>query len=193
MNTTTQRNIRRIIGAIALLLPWACMLAVWRIQSSISSYYFSYARDLLTGCLLGIGTFLVAYQGYDRQDTIVSNVAGAAAIFVGFVPCSIPQVIGTRIGILRLPAEVSAVIHGISAAILFVAIFYMVMFLFTKGSSDTIQKKLRNALYRICGLGILAGFVLVLWSVLWTEVLMLTCFGVAWLVKGETILQDKIA
>jgi hypothetical protein len=190
MNDNTQRNIRRIIGSVALLLPWACIITAWRVQSSISSYYYSFARDILTGALLGIGTFLVAYKGYDRQDTITSNIAGAAAFFTGLIPCSIIAVEGRKVGTLRLPADISGAVHGISAAILFFSIFYMVMFLFTKGSSDTRQKKLRNLLYRICGLGILAGFVLFLNTVFWSEVLMLTCFGIAWLVKGETILQD---
>ncbi len=193
MNDITQRNIRRIIGAIALLLPWVCMAVAWKIQSSISSYYFSTARDLLTGALLGIGTFLVAYQGYDKQDTQVSTVAGIAALVTGLVPGSIPPGVTARLGVLQLLPKASAALHGLAAAVLFLSIFYMVMFLFTKGSSRTTQKKFRNILYRICGLGILVGFAIFSTTILWSEVLMLTSFGIAWLVKGETLFQDQKA
>jgi len=191
MNDITQRNIRRIIGAIALLLPWVCMVVTWKIQSSISSYYFSSARDLLTGALLGIGTFLVAYQGYDKQDTNVSTIAGVAAFITGLVPCTVAYAKGYRLGALQLPDNVSATIHGLSAAVMFLSIFYMVTFLFTKGKSDTLRKRIRNIIYQACGLGILIGFAVFFRSVLWAEVLMLTCFGIAWIIKGETLFQDS--
>ena len=55
----------------------------------------------------------------------------------------------------------------------------------------TDKKKLRNKVYRICGLGMLVSMALMLLPVhfpakTWlVEMLALTFFGVSWLVKGE--------
>jgi hypothetical protein len=88
-------NLRRTVGAVGLLLPFALRLGVspfsHQVPYSISSYYYSPMRNVLVASLCVLGIFLIAYKGYDDLDSWITNVAGAAAIGVAFFPTSNPS------------------------------------------------------------------------------------------------------
>jgi hypothetical protein len=71
--------------------------------------------------------------------------------------------------------------------------------LFTLGESNTKQKKFRNIVYRVCGIGMLVDLALMLIPVRFfaktfiIEAVALTFFGVSWLVKGQVfgLFSDK--
>ncbi len=81
------------------------------------------------------------------------------------------------------------------------------LWLFTKTNPDigrTPQKKKRDLIYRTCGIVIALCLVLVpieslvigapiqrFRPLFWLEAVAVVAFGIAWLVKGETILKDK--
>ena len=95
MYVISYMNLRKTVGIIALLLPVALRLGVIALGSkvpySVSGYYYSPMRNLLVASLCALGVFLITYNGYDRLDSWITNIAGAAAIGVAFFPTSDPS------------------------------------------------------------------------------------------------------
>jgi hypothetical protein len=87
-------------------------------------------------------------------------------------------------------------IHYVSAVVLFSTFAFYCLYLFPKsqvkkGGRLPLEKRVRNKIYRVCGLVIVACM---LWagsswftgaSIFWAEALALNSFAVSWLVKGR--------
>jgi uncharacterized membrane protein len=56
------------------------------LKNSISAYYYTPARGLFVGALVGIAACLVCLQGSTTAENILLNLAGALAPVVAFVP-----------------------------------------------------------------------------------------------------------
>jgi hypothetical protein len=62
---------------------------------------------------------------------------------------------------------------------------------FTQGKNDTRNKRIKNIIFKICGIGMLASLAMMVIPVDFfaktfvVEAIALTFFGVSWLVKGE--------
>ena len=95
------------------------------------------------------------------------------------------------------------IVHGISAAVLFIQLAVFALFLFPRGSGAmTPEKQRRNVVYRTCG-GIMGASILLMvvwrdppgsWHIfLALETICVVAFGVSWLIKGGFlgILADK--
>jgi len=190
-------TLRRVVGVLGVALPvvvavWGCMLThPAQLLPSISDYYSLRTRDAFVGILFTIAWFMYTYRGYDRRDDIAGNLACVCALGVALSPNS-----GT-------PLE--AGVHFASAAALFLVLAYFSLFLFTKsGGSPTPRKRIRNGIYRACGVFMLACIALIALykavlhapplggfePVFWLEALALWAFGVSWFVKGETLFRD---
>jgi hypothetical protein len=165
------------------------------IQTSVSAYYYTSMRNELEGILFGIGMFLLCYEGYDRQDSIISKLTGMSGLCIALFPTSPTSEKG----------DVISVIHYVTAGIFFALLAYTSVFLFTKTPAyPTPQKVRRNRIYRICGIvmavavtGIPFDGISVIWDkigflhpTLILELLALTSFGISWLTKGEFWLKD---
>ena len=180
-----------------MLLPW--IVAILYLcekkffPQSISATYF--AETCITPFMIILGSaglLLLTYDGYDNQDRIICSIAGAMALCVCIFPCSATDASNT--GTFMLPTKLSGWIHNISAIIFFALLAYNSFFLFTKGSKNpTDNKKKRNLIFRICGIGMVASFALLIplnllnirvsmWIV---EALALIFFGVSWLTKSQ--------
>lgn len=213
-------RLRRIIGILGVALPfvvvvWGFALSGWSIefQDSISDYYSLRTRDAFVGILFVIAWFLATYKGYEPLDDIAGYLACVFALGVAFFPNS--------------GESWERVIHFSSATGLFLMLSFFSLFLFTKSkgspkglrgtlstfrfgvikSNDPLmyRKKIRNRIYVICGLFILACIALIglynaFWEntavsvikpVLFLETLMLLAFGISWFIKGETLGTDK--
>ena len=92
-----------------------------------------------------------------------------------------------------LKGNISDIIHMICAIIFFILRAVNSMFLFTKTDDKanmTKNKKIRNWIYRICGIGMLASYLLYflpdfyikVWLV---ETVALFFFGISWLTKAN--------
>lgn len=190
-------TLRRVVGVLGVALP--VVLALWgfaicgcvEIQPSLSHYYGLRTRDALVGILFAIAWFLFTYRGYERVDDVAGNLACLCALGVALFPNS-----GT--GWERA-------LHFGSAVGLFLVLSYFSLFLFTKsGGSPTPEKKIRNRVYRACGVSMLVCIGLIglcywrlqdiavtaLKPVFWLESLTLWAFGISWFVKGETLWKD---
>ena len=140
------------------------------------------------GILFVLAWFLFAYRGYERKDDIAGDLACLFALGVALFPNS--------------GAQWERVVHFASAAALFLVLSYFSLCLFTKsGGHITPRKRIRNRIYRTCGVIILACIALIglyyLWlddtplsalkPVFWLESFALWAFGISWFVKGETL------
>lgn len=190
-------KLRKTLGWLGMLLPW--IVAILYLcekkffPQSISATYF--AETCITPFMIILGSaglLLLTYDGYDNQDRIICSIAGAMALCVCIFPCSATS--ASHTGTFMLPTELSGWIHNISAIIFFALLAYNSFFLFTKGSkTPTDNKKKRNLIFRICGIGMVASFALLIplnllnirvsmWIV---EALALIFFGVSWLTKSQ--------
>ena len=213
----TVNTLNILVGAFAVLFPLVLIAGSMlftgcrEIVSDISSYYYSGMRDVFTGILCAIALFLFSYMGYGLLDIISSKIAAITLLGVVYFPTDIR--VKFYPCLTELPAYIKAFdyVHMVCAALFFITLSLMSFFLFTKSKykkgdiNFTKEKKMRNIIYRVCGIiifvcTILVGiFSLFLKSlvlskatpVFWLESAALWAFGFSWLVKGGFILRDS--
>jgi uncharacterized protein YhhL (DUF1145 family) len=192
--------LRRAVGILGIALPAVLIIGKTVLQGgpplgSISDYVYSDMRGVLIGTMCAIGVFLFSYRGYGRIDDITADVAAVGAIGVGLFPTT------PFTGRPSATAQAVGTVHIVSAAIFFAALIIFCLFLFTRGDSPQPggRKRARNAVYIACGvimlvclitIGILQAVIHTDVAVLWLESAAVMAFGIAWLVKGQTILVD---
>lgn len=204
--------LKRIIkwaGFLGMILPWISLIgaiivsnatgvpaAFWSTLSISATYYICPA---LTGILTAASIVLMCYSGYDLRDNIITSITGVFGLMVVLFPCNC-TVSGEIVGFFQLPVAISNIIHCISACAFFILLSINSLFLFTLGEENpTKQKKIRNIVYRVCGIGMLCALALMVIPVSFfaktfiVEAIALTFFGISWLVKGQAlgILKDN--
>ena len=195
MDINTKR-LRCIIGWLAIALPWLSVLfsvvfshTAWPQSISITYYEFQTAMPALM-IVLGSASFLLfSYKGYDKLDDIINSIAAMFGLFILLFPCfkSGFEVCGS----FQVPSNISHAIHMIAAVVFFALLAFNSLFLFTKsGGEMTKEKKIRNIIYKVCGIGMLASFLLLLipnWRIgTWVvEAIALAFFGISWLTKAD--------
>lgn len=183
-------RLRAMIGWLGMLLPWIVVLLIGSFPPSISATWYTNACTSFM-IILGAASFLLmCYKGYSKIDDILLTCSGIAGLCICLFPCSIGSG-EEKIGTFLIKGTISATIHDISAVIFFVLLAYNSFFLFTKSSGEmTRNKKIRNFIYRICGIGMIGSFLLLLlpsfyiktWLV---EAVALFFFGVSFLTKAD--------
>ena len=183
-------RLRAIIGWLGMLLPWIVVVLIGYFPASISATWYTNACTPFM-IILGSASFLlISYKGYDKVDDILLTCSGVAGMGICLFPCSVPSVIG-NVGTFMIDSNISNIIHFVSAVIFFGILSYNSIFLFTKSSGDmTKKKKIRNIIYRVCGIGMVASFLLLLipsfpiqvWLV---ETIALFFFGISFLTKAD--------
>lgn len=192
INTT---RLRCLIGWLGMLLPWLVVFLSltfgYPFPDSISATY--YIQTCITPFMIILGAaglLLISYRGYDKIDDIICSCAGAAGLSICLFPCSHEGYVGT----FNLSGDISGIIHNVSAVIFFGLLAYNSLFLFTKTAGImTPNKKKRNIIFKICGIGMIASFVLLVpcnifnivggtWLV---EAIALAFFAISWLTKAN--------
>ena len=217
-------RIRKIIGLLGLLLPILVFAFHGELLSSISHYYYSKSAVFFIAILFAFGLFLISYKGYEKDndteilsDNLITNIGGIAALLIVLLPTTC---IGSNSAEITNMCQsqnyplfghdnsIIKIIHLLSAGVFLFIMGYMSIFRFTKGKL-TDEKKIKNIIYQICGIavwisiGILAvesilqNFHFTEYDVFIFETVSVVAFGIAWLVKGETIkdlidLKNKI-
>jgi hypothetical protein len=199
------RRHRQVIGYLGLALPILLVLMVrlrpnpdtdkWA-GDSISAYYWTGAVSLFVGLLAALSLFLLTYRGYANEyhkyDRGAAIIAGIAAALIALFPTTPP------VGITSLPwwADWISKVHLFAAITLFSMFAVFSLWLFRKTASSeepAADKKRRNAIYLLCGIGILGSMA---WAVVakktdrpifWPESFALVFFAWSWLVKGEAL------
>lgn len=183
-------RLRVVLGILAIALPWIVALLNKGIPESISATY--YVPECITpfmGILVSSSVILMCYKGYDLQDDIILTLSGIMGLGICLFPTYTNQY--EYVGTFHLPVATSANLHNIFAIIFFALLSYNSFFLFTKGSSTpTKKKKIRNVIYRVCAIGMLGSFSIMLlpyFSIqIWlVETIALSFFGLSFLTKAD--------
>jgi hypothetical protein len=202
------KRVRNYAGFLGMILPILSLLGAiiysfnhelpsnfWRTLSISATYYIN---PSLVGVLTTASVILMCYDGYSKLDNLVTTLSGVFGIGIVLFPCNC-SVSGDFVGYFQLSVKLSNMIHCTCAVIFFCLLAYNSLFLFTLCESDTKQKKIRNIIYRVCGIGMLCSMVLMPLPIYFfaktfiVEMLALFFFGISWLVKGQAlgILADK--
>lgn len=203
--TVYTKRMKVMIGLLGMFLPWLVALITLSWPQSVSiTYYSQYAVGTFMVVLGSAGILLINYKGYELIDDITATIAGIFGILICLFPMTYLPDPSAPTGILHLPSTSSNVIHCISAVGFFGALAFMSFFLFTKTDGNmTTQKKIRNIIYRVCGIGMLASFSLFglnyipgvnIYNLVWiVEAIALFFFGLSWIVKADAIpfLKDR--
>lgn len=183
-------RLRALIGWLGMLLPWIVVLLVGYIPASISATWYTNACTVFM-IILGAASFLlISYKGYEKKDDILLTCSGIAGMGICLFPCAISTA-SEKVGTFMIDSQISNTIHFICAIIFFGLLAYNSFFLFTKGAEQmTKKKKARNIIYRICGVGMIASFLILLLpyfriQVWLTETIALFFFGVSFLTKAD--------
>lgn len=197
--TINTKRMRIMIGLLGMLLPWLVALITLSWPQSISiTYYSIYAVGAFMVVLGSASILLINYKGYNLIDDICGTTAGVFGILICLFPMTYLDNPSLKTGIFHLPSNVSNIFHCISAMGFFGILAFMSFFLFTKTSGEiTKQKKIKNIIYRVCGIGMLGSFLLLLlnlipgfdcYNLTWiVEAIALFFFGLSWIVKSDAI------
>lgn len=203
MRVNTVR-LRLILGWLATLLPWVVAALIWQFPSSISATWYTNASTAFMIILGASSILLISYKGYERIDDIILTLSGVFGLGICLFPCYrdtglngymtqyIINSAGQKLtGTFLVPVNISNIIHLVCALIFFGLLAYNSIFLFTKGETESDpNKKKRNIIYRVCGVGMVASFALLLlpsfyiktWLV---EAIALLFFGISFLCKAN--------
>ena len=197
---------RQVIGYLGLALPVLLVQVVkcrpnpasdvWA-GTSVSAYYWTGAVAIFAGILAGLSIFLLTYRGYaneaQKYDRAVTIIAGISAALVALFPTTPPDGLVMKLAWWH---PWVGVVHT-SAAVSLVAMFALFsLWLFRKkapGERPTRDKRRRDRIYLLCGLGILGSmgwaFIEHLGkrSIFWPESFALMFFATSWLVKGRAL------
>lgn len=192
INTT---RLRCTIGWLGMLLPWMVLILSYAygygFPPSISDTYFFEPCITPFMIILGsAGLLLFSYKGYERVDDIICSLAGLFGIGICLFPCETYLDKDGLIGTFQLNMTTSFWIHIVCAFVFFGLLAFNSLFLFTKTSGEmTVNKKKRNIIFRVCGVGMLVSFAMLLIpynNIIWiVETVALAFFGVSWLAKAN--------
>lgn len=196
-------TLRKSLGVLGFLLPFALVLGNgWKIEESISHYYYTNMSVVFTGVLIAFGLFLISYKGYPKEegellsDNTITNWAGIFAIIVALVPTACSYCAsGSPNGHNN---TVASTVHLVCAGLFIALMGFMAFNQFVKGEHQDATAKKRKRLYRISGIVIWTAVAFLLVETIigksFTpvdtfvgETIALLFFGIAWLVKGEAL------
>ena len=188
MRINTKR-LRATIGWLGMLLPWIVAFLVGYIPASISATWYTNACTVFM-IILGSASFLlISYKGYERVDDILLTCSGIAGLGICLFPCWVPSA-PEKVGTFLIDNQLSHIIHCFFAIVFFGLLAYNSLFLFTKSIGDiTPNKKARNIIFRVCGIGMIASFLILIIPIyckVWvTETVALFFFGISFLTKAN--------
>ncbi|WBU89268.1 hypothetical protein [Cellulophaga omnivescoria] len=217
---TNTQTLRRLIGVLGIALPILLFAFLWitaehaSALESISHYYFTRANPIFIIVVSIMAIFLMVYKGREPIDFYMSFIAGVFAILLLLFPTDNIAITccdaDAAYSVTYIQDNVWRVrFHYIAAAIFLLSLNYMSLFVFTKSNKPktelTKEKKQRNAIYKITGTIMFCALLVIMLGLLkvipedfyyqnhitfWMETVAIECFGIAWLVKGETIFTD---
>jgi len=205
-------TLRQMIGWIGLLMPFVVRIGGYLFEDiattgSISAYYYTGMRDVFVSTLVLVGALMACYRSPKAVDNILGITAGLGSIGIGLFPMApvfAKEILARYPDMANCRCYINRGIlgyHFIFVGIFFALCFVMVTFRFTAFTPPNPSKEIRsrNAVYRACGIVMLLSFLAIGFlafrrngdSIFWPETTAVVAFGVAWLVKGQTILKDK--
>lgn len=189
------KRLRCIIGCLAMLLPLIIVAVIGYIPTSISItfYQFLTASPIFMIVLGSASLFLFCYQGYDKVDDIMNSLAAVCGLGVCLFPTA--HYLYPVVTIFHISSKLSMILHLTFAIAFFVILAINSLFLFTKSNLPKDQlpkrKRIRNIIFRVCGVGMVLSFGLLLFHfpcrIFIVETIALFFFGISWLTKANCI------
>lgn len=192
-------RLRKFVGWLGFSLAWIVLILCVIYQcvpgdhvfpASISATYFYAPTITPFMIILGASSILLmCYRGYTWVDDLINTVTGIFGLGICLFPTYNHNF--THVGTFQVEVNLSSTLHNICAIAFFVLLSVNVLFLFTKSSGEiTANKKKRNIIYRVCGIGMVVSMiclvVLTSWAhVWWAEAFALMFFGIAFLTKAD--------
>ena len=183
-------RLRAIVGWLGMLLPWIVVVLIGYFPDSISATWYTNASTVFMIILGSASILLISYKGYERVDDIILTLSGIFGLGICLFPCAVSTAPGA-VGTFMIDSSISNIIHFVSAIVFFGLLAYNSFFLFTKSSGEmTTKKKIRNIIYRVCGVEMVASFGIMLvpyfpYQTWVTETLALFFFGISFLTKAD--------
>ena len=199
-----QKRIRNYAGLLGGLLPWLSLFSAWlysRISGGLTDAFWSdlsisatyYCSPALVGVLTAASIVLMCYDGYNKADNLITTLSGVFGLMIVLFPCNC-SLSPSHVGFFQIPKSISSMIHCSSAVVFFCLLSINSLFLFTKTDKEkTKMKKVRDLIYRVCGIGMLSAMILMPLPIKfpaktwWVETVALTFFATSWLTKGGAI------
>jgi hypothetical protein len=186
------RTIKLIVGVVALsLAPLTDVLSGGGLASISAAYYAGgWAQEILIGFLFAIAAFLLAYNGRERLEMIMSKVASFSALGIALFPCECTR-----------PGTVS-VVHALAAAVMFLVLAWFCYTFYRRArGKGRGRPRARSTIYAICGIAMLISIVALSANlalqgslagrfpdfVFWGEATALVAFGFSWLTASHTL------
>lgn len=192
------RALRRTIGFMGIFLPWALMAWTRTIEPSISHYYYTSASPIFTGVLISFGLMLITYTGHQKKndevisDNIITTFAGIFAIATALIPTECHKL---QIHTLCHNNSDQGTMHLLFAGAFLALVGAMSYFKFPLGGKHVSFYKWMGKIVWISILLMVLYFALISFNVidedafptgvLIGEIIGVTAFGIAWLVKGR--------
>lgn len=183
-------RLRAMLGWLGMLLSWIVVLLIGYFPDSISATWYTNACTVFMIILGSASILLISYKGYERIDDITLTLSGIFGLGICLFPCAVSSYPG-KVGTFLIDSSISNTIHFICAIAFFGLLAYNSFFLFTKSSGEISEKKkIRNIIYRVCGIGMVASFGILLLpyfriQVWLTETVALFFFGISFLTKAD--------
>jgi hypothetical protein len=88
-------------------------------------------------------------------------LAGLFGLGICLFPCDNSAF--DKVGTFQLNTELSHILHMVCAIVFFGLLSFNSLFLFTKTNGEiTKEKRIRNIIFRVCGIGMVASFLLLI-------------------------------
>lgn len=216
------QKLRTFIGFTGIMLPILAVLGCLvtgagsaSFQHSISHYYYSKMHIVFVAVLCMLGSFLVTYNGKNKWECRLSNVAGYLAIGIAAFPTAFDgfqfnETSGNWYLALRRPVDSGwGAVHFVFAGLLFCCFIIFCLKFFQAPDDkytgmEAVKFARRQLIYKICGWTIAASIVMIalfnfvikaktglfVYSTFIFETTSLWAFGFAWLVKGSALWKD---
>jgi len=194
---------RQLIGWLGIMLPvlvvviswlWPVQGVPWKMQDSISAFYYTSATGVFVGSLFALAMFLLTYGGYegDLADRVLGKIAGSAALGVAFFPTEVPG----HFAALPWWLAWMGIAHYTFAVLLFLSFIAFALWIFrrtsvTQKESMPTEKRWRNRVFLACGVVMIVS---VVWAaialkagkpIFLPEAIALVAFAISWLTKGR--------
>lgn len=183
-------RLRSMLGWLGMLLPWIVVILIGYFPQSISATWYTNACTVFMIILGSASILLISYKGYSLIDDITLTCSGIAGLGICLFPCSNTSE-HIKVGTFLIDNHVSNILHCAFAIVFFGLLAYNSLFLFTKSNGEkTKQKKARNAIFIVCGIGMVASFLILfipnipckVWVM---ETVALFFFGISFLTKAN--------
>lgn len=205
-----RRTIGIVGGSLPLTLLIGGLILGLGVRPSLSAYFYTPLREVFVGTLCANAAFFWTYNGYDRKpgewlsDRLATRIAALSAIGIALAPM-LPGDAGSCVSLSQclLGDGPAGAVHLVAAAVHFVMLALICLVVFTRGNSDTAEKRASNRVYRVGGwtiLGVVAALAVLsfgprplrdalapLRPVFWLETLAVVAFAASWLVKGDSL------